>query len=368
MSIRNNLDDIVNIDIEISTPASNDESFSNILLVISEPDAASDSCTVMSGVTVISEARELMDYGYTSEHPAYIAAMVAFSQTPTPAEIYIVKRKKAESSEEYEKITDTLDRASEEGSWYGITLESTFNNKITIEEVIKWSESNMKLFGFTIVNFDDIPSTTNYFRSYGVYGGDVPNVEEQPIENQYVALALMAKCFGYQSGSEAWGLKPLTGVSPSKLSSTMKKKLEEANITYFTTFAGKNITNSQGGKVIGNEWIDTIRFRDWLKNDMQIRVFNLLTLNTKVPFDDGGITGVQSAMEESLQEGQRAGGIALTEYDDEDNEVPGYTTSVPTSLSLTDTQKASRKLPNCKFSARLAGAIQAADICGNLRY
>lgn len=32
--------------------------------------------------------------------------------------------------------------------------------------------------------------------------------------------------------------------------------------------ASKNIT--QGGKTGGGEWIDVIRFRDWLQNDMEV--------------------------------------------------------------------------------------------------
>ena len=369
VAIRNNLDEIVNIDVEISTPASSDESFSNILIVISGPDATEGDFDKMSGVTAISEAKELTDYGYTTKHPAYIAATVAFAQSPSPDKVYLVKRQEntGEGSEEYEALADTLNRAVEDGDWYGFALESTFSTKTDIEEAIKWTESNAKLFGFTITDVGNIPSITNYFRSYGMYAGNVPNVKELPEENNYAALGLMAKCFGYQPGSESWALKVLAAISPSKLSTQLKNQLKEANITYFTTFAGKNITNEEGGKVLGDEWVDVIRFRDWLKNDMQVRVFNFLTANAKVPFTDGGITGVQSAMEESLSEGQRAGGIAPTEFDADNNEIPGYTTSVPASLDLSDTQKASRKLPNCKFSARMAGAIQAVDIRGNLK-
>ena len=63
---------------------------------------------------------------------------------------------------------------------------------------------------------------------------------------------------------------PLATVSPAKLTSTFIKKLEAANFNYVITVASKNIT--QGGKTGGGEWIDVIRFRDWLQNDMQVRV------------------------------------------------------------------------------------------------
>lgn len=364
MSIKNNLDDIVNIGIEIGTPASGAESFSNALIVVSGPQNAVEK--KMSGAAVISAANELSEYGYDSEEPAYIAASVAFAQNPAPTELYVIVRNM--TGDVHEPLADTLNRALDKSGWYGIVLEDTFSSVDEIESVMKWAEANNKLFGFTITDINDIPKATNYFRGYGMYAGGVPDVEEQPKENMYAALALMVKCFGYTPGSETWALKTLSAISPSRLTASEKNTLEAANITYFTTYAGKNITNADGGKVLGNEWIDTIRFRDWLKNDMQLRILNLLVLNPKLPFTDGGITAVQAMMEESLKSGQDAGGIAQTEYDDEDNEIPGYATYVPKSLSLTDTQKASRKLPNCTFSARLAGAIQAVTISGNLKY
>lgn len=363
-SIRNNLNEIVKVDIEIGTPASSEESFSSILLIVSEADAG--EAIRVSKVTTISGAKELEDYGYTTEHPAYVAANVAFSQSPSPTELYLIQRQKEE--EEYESLETTLNRALEYGGWYGIALESTFSSKEEINAVIKWTEANKKLFGFTITDIADMPDTTNVFRSYGVYGGGVPDVEKQPEENKYLALAQMAKCFGYDSGSETWGLKALSLVSPCKLSTQLKRTLEAANIAYFTTYASKNIINSEGGKVLGNEWIDTIRFRDWLQNEIQERIFNLLVLNQKLPFTDEGITAVQGKIEEALQKGQDIGGIAPTEYDADDNEIPGFTTTVPKSATLTDSEKASRKLTGCKFSARLAGAIQAVEVFGSLKY
>lgn len=372
MAIRNNLDDIVNVDIEIATPGSSDESFSNILMIVEAPDDAANATeSIGTNVIAISQASELVDYGFSTEHQAYTMANVAFSQSPEPDTIYVIARQSTENEDgetEYESISTTLDRALEAGGWYGIALSKTFNDKATLEETVKWTESNKKLFGFTFTE-DELPvDTTNYFRSFAAYGGGVPDVDEQPVENNYITLAMMAKCFGYDPGSETWALKALSVISPCKLSTTMKKYCDDNNITYFTTYAKKNITSSIGGKVLGNEWVDTIRFRDWLQNDMQERVFNLLVLNQKVPYTDEGITAVEGKMEESLKAGQDVGGIAPTEYDDDDNEIPGYTITVPSSSDLTDTQKASRKLEGCKFTAKLAGAIQAVDISGSLVY
>ena len=57
----NPLDDLVRCDIEISSPASSDETFDSILLVVAPPteENTSKDRKVMRGVTAISQADEL---------------------------------------------------------------------------------------------------------------------------------------------------------------------------------------------------------------------------------------------------------------------------------------------------------------------
>ncbi len=154
MAIKNNLDEIVNVDIEIATPGSSDESFSNILMVVEAPDKAADiEGGIGTKVIGISQAAELTDYGFSTEHQAYIMATVAYSQSPEPGTIYVIVRQTANDDDDenviYEKMNEVLDRAKEAGGWYGIALSKTFLNATDIEETIKWTESNKKLFGFT---------------------------------------------------------------------------------------------------------------------------------------------------------------------------------------------------------------------------
>lgn len=196
MAIRNNLDDIVNVDIEISTPGSSDESFNNVLLVVEGPVVGKKSTdNIGTKVISVAQAGELADYGFSTESQAYIMANVAFSQSPKPSLVYVIARQVVSDESDpvtYEKISVTLDRAKEAGGWYGIALSKAFLNKADIEETIKWTEANKKIFGFTFVEQTLPVSTTNYFRSFAVYGGGVPDVEETPDENYYISLAMMS--------------------------------------------------------------------------------------------------------------------------------------------------------------------------------
>lgn len=367
--MRNNpLDDIVKCDIEISSPGSSDATFDSILLVV--PGPAAPGTQEISGTTVISKADELLDYGFTTESPAYLAATVAFSQSPSPDELYFIVRTKTSEDENatYEGIATVLSRANAEVSFYGIHLTS-FKDADDITAAISWTEANEKIFGFEYTDIEDCPvKNFSCYRSFGVFSGlaDGYAESEQPVENQYAALAIMAKCFGYDPGTETWNLKELATIVPSKLSTNQKKTLEDSSINRFLRYAGCNCFI--GGNMLSGEWIDVIRFRDWLKNELQIRVFNALKVNKKVPFTDGGIGLIEGTMDATLKDGQDIGGIAPTEYDDDDNAIYGYTVTVPKASDLTEEERKSRKLTGCKWSARLAGAIHAVEISGNLTF
>jgi hypothetical protein len=179
-------------------------------------------------------------------------------------------------------------------------------------------------------------------------------------------VAAVAKGLSYPSGSETWAFKRLAAVYPSEISSTLSKVLAEGHSNYFTQIAGRNIT--MNGQVRGGEWIDIIRGRDWLQNDMQLRIFNLLLMNPKIPYTNSGIALVQNEMIASLKSARDRGIVAEDEFNEDGELVPGFTTWVPNSLSIPASQKAARNLEGCGFNARLAGAIHAARVNGVLTY
>ncbi len=176
----------------------------------------------------------------------------------------------------------------------------------------------------------------------------------------------MAKCFGYDPGTETWAMKELATIIPSALDTAQKIELEEKYISRFLRYGGCNVTI--GGAMLAGEWIDVIRFRDWLKNEMQIRVFNAIKVNRKVPFTDAGITMIEGQMIAALEKGQELGGINDTEYDEDGKELPGYTVTVPRASDLTEAERKSRRLTGCKYTARLSGAIHAVEIEGFLTF
>ena len=355
----NNLNDIVRVNVNIQAPAIDSASFDHLLIIGPAPLVTPDR--PLPDVGVYSDLSELVAAGYVAvgdnADPVGIAARIAFSQNPRPARIFVAPIQGS--------ITETLDIAVEQSGWYVICPAGIAESEF--ESIAEWTEAHTKQFAYTFLSDTD-PVSDIFFRSHGwcglVHDDDTPATTE--IANHYVHVAAVAKCLAFPSGSETWNLQTVAAIFPSHLSSTLRLQFEDNNSNFTSRNAGRNVTRN--GVTRGGEWIDVIRGRDWLENDMQLRLFNLLLMNPKIPFTDPGIALVQNEMIASLKSATERGIVAVDEYDEDGILIPGFVTSVPLSASITATQKASRILSDCTFHARLAGAIHAVRVDGTLTY
>ena len=310
-----------------------------------------------------------VSYGLTVSYPDQ-ANLRVVAENEMPVALEPIDK----PDEALEIPSETAARALRTSGWY-VLCTAGIDSK-HYEDIASYIETTEKMFLYTELGFfgagkdgDNQTSVGNvYLRTGGIYGRVTTDQADEkiPEANLYMNVAMAAVWLHHEPGSETTAFKRMSAVYPSDLNSSEMKALEEAHLNYFIEMGGKNIT--MNGQVVGNEWCDIIRFRDWLKDDMQTRVVNLFVTEPKVPYTDSGIAKVENQMRASLARGQEMGGIAEEEFDEDGNTIPGFTTSVPRSSKLTASEKASRKLKNCKFTARLAGAIHHAAISGTLTY
>lgn len=382
----NNLSRIADITIELQSVVSSGANFDTILIV--GPGPKEPGKTPPPDVGVYYGLDEVNEVGWVSEgadaDPVGTAARVAFSQTTKPYQIFIAVQQPASAAEEadtgeeaggtegnpvapvdptaLESPNLTLSRAEEaETGWY-VALAAGIPES-DLEIMAEWTESREKMFGYAYADPNNNPVSSIYYRSFGVCYGENPKTIPA---DRCMHVAVAVRFLSYPTGSETWVNKSLAAVNISKFTSTVINALEKDPASYYIKIGNTGLV--QGGKVRAGEWIDVIRFRDWLKNDMQLRIINTIVKNSKIPYTDKGIGIIHNQMIASLKEGVRRGGISEDAYDEEDNRIPGYITSVPLAANLTDEQKASRKLIGCKFSAILAGAIHVVKVNGALVY
>lgn len=258
---------------------------------------------------------------------------------------------------------------AETNDWYGVIMASRV--QADIMAAAAWVEANEKLQGTSSANpLDYDPANTTgllyqlfqnqYFRTYAFY--------HQLAATQYPDAAIMAKMFTFYPGSETWSLKRLGGIAFDTLSAGQSLAVRNKNGNTFEQF--RNFALTRDGKVAAGEWIDVIRFRDWLAEQIKVNVVSsMINADGKVPYTDAGIRIIVAAMRQALDLGVARGGIAPEEVDpDDDRVIPSYTISVPASANIAFNDKANRVLNDVKFTARLAGAIHVVNIKGSLTY
>lgn len=367
-----NYDLIATVNIDITTPIVDDTSFDNLLIVGPLPKVTPATAPALVGVYTSLDAVVEAGWAITGDDadPVGLAAQVAFSQSPTPAKIYIAPIQ-VDEDEEPETAVATIQRAVATAGWYAVCTAGVDDSQY--ESIAAYIETQEKMFLYTELGYfgeeKNTPATADtYFRTAGIIGVESSDKTADSVTpaNKYLCVGFAAKWLNYESGTETAAYKQLAAVQPSTLTATEITDITEDHLNYFVTVGSKNIT--AGGVTRAGEWMDVIRFRDWLKNDMQVRVTNLFVTNSKIPFTDAGIALIQNQMLASLKAGQDVGGIAEEEFDEDGNSIPGYTTNVPNAASLSASEKASRKLSGLTFKARLSGAIHVADLNGSLTY
>ncbi|WP_066733544.1 DUF3383 family protein [Cupriavidus sp. D384] len=271
-----------------------------------------------------------------------------------------------------ELVTWALSECKREAdSWYGICIAS--RAEADILAAAEWAESNGKLFGAALASrgtldastYEDLASrlaAKQYFRTHIWYHARAAE--------EWLEAAVSANRFTFYPGSETWADVKLAGITTDNLTEGESSGAQFKNVNTFEPF--RNFAITQGGKVASGEWIDVIRFRDWLAEAIKVNVMsalvNLRNRQGKVPFTDSGIEVITTAMRQALDLGVTRGGIAPAEVDEDGRTIPSYTIVAPRAASVPFNDKASRMLYDVGFTARLAGAIHAVNIKGNLTY
>lgn len=156
-------------------------------------------------------------------------------------------------------------------------------------------------------------------------------------------------------GSETWANKTIAAVTVDKWTDGQQGVLTGKNANFYIQIAGINVT--QLGKTVGGEYIDIIRFIDWVVARMQETIFGDIARLDKIPFTDGGIAIIETDMRAVLEAGVRAGGIASSQ---------DYTITVPKAKNISANDKAARRLTGMKFSFVAAGAVHSVAIQGTV--
>lgn len=251
--------------------------------------------------------------------------------------------------------TDLAAIVLERSDWYGLLTH--FNSKAFIEGAALWVEANKRLY---------LASTCDSaIRNTVSSGTDDVGESLKALSYKKTALVdgvssedfgdagIMGLCFTYTPGEETWKFKTLTGVPVASYTSTQRANLRAKNVNFYETTAGVNMFEE--GYASSGDYIDLVRYLDFLEARIQERVFSKLSTAKKVPFNDDGIAIVSTEVKGQLQSDENREAIN-----------PGWSVAVPKLSSVALADKSTRTLRDVTFSAVYAGAIHSVRIDGTV--
>ncbi|MDB5849792.1 MAG: hypothetical protein JWP29_3544 [Rhodoferax sp.] len=255
---------------------------------------------------------------------------------------------------------------SANNGWYGLVVPD--RTQATVLAVAAWAEAAKKLFVTSVADINAANSGSITDTGYLLKNGQFFRTAwwYHPLAvSDFPEAAIMSKSFTKYPGQETWANQELAAINADVLAEGTALNVFNKNGNTFESF--RNVAITQNGRVAGGEWIDVIRFRDWLEEEIKVRVFGLMVDN-RIPYDDVGIRMVGAMVRGALDQGVARGGIAPEELDSSNRIIRSYTLSLPLSADVSFNDKANRVLNDISFTARLAGAIHAANISGTLSY
>lgn len=166
----------------------------------------------------------------------------------------------------------------------------------------------------------------------------------------------------YQAGSITWKFTQIKGVPAAadpvtgiRLSDNKQGFIEDRNGGWMGV--EKKIPFYHEGKTVGGEWIDIIRGSDWLRDQHEIELLNLLLSQRGGKISYASPNKILNTVDAV---NQRAVDIGFLD---------GYTpATVPDYLTLSFADKASRVLKDVNWTGFIAGAVHNIVTNGNLTY
>lgn len=353
------LSQIITVNITRNTSAAERASFGIPLFV---------TATVPAGFT--ERAREytslegLTDDGFATTDNAYLAAQSFFAQDPNVSKI-IIGRKDVGDSDWVEALTAI---GEENDDWYFVTTET--RTKADVLAIAAYVEALNKMYAVCTDEAASIDTTYvagsatdtagsladgNYTRTFHLWHHEAAT--------DFHECAFVGYNAPFVAGSVTWANLQLNGVPAAqnsdgnRLTDTQITNIKARESSYVLTIAGLTLT--LGGKVASGEWIDIIRGKDALEEELGKSLLDLLVNQQggKLPYTDAGLNAVRGKMVNVLED-----------FVDSNYIQPNYTITIPKAKDISVTDKTNRVLNSVSFEAFLVGAIHTVSLSGNLAY
>ncbi|WP_429498955.1 DUF3383 domain-containing protein [Robbsia andropogonis] len=260
--------------------------------------------------------------------------------------------------------------------WYGVGLAPTGlqNSDILAAAAYIEAAGTSRILAITTQDTATLDSTsTTDIASLLQAAGYARTFVQFSQYSPYAAMSALGRAFTVDfTGSNTtitlkFKLEP--GITAETLTTSQADALKAKNCNVFANYQNGTAI-LQEGTMANGDFFDERHGLDWLQNDVQTEVFNLLYDQPKLPQTDQGVATIQNTIEAQLSQGVTNGLIAAGVWNGPplgniatgDTLSKGYYTYAPLVSAQTAADRSARKAPTIQAAIKLAGAIHFADV------
>jgi hypothetical protein len=288
------------------------------------------------------------DFG--AESKEYKIAAKIFSHTPSPQMIAIYSIVYNEETGEPKDLVTALNTLIEtNNNWYFLTC--TNNSNDIVQELAKWTDTQMKVFFVTTQNLG-LPALMENENTAVYYHDD---------EEDFIAEGLVAIGAVNDPGSITFKFKTVSGSKAANINITELNQLHKDNGNSYIRKMG--VLQTTEGKMTNGEYIDIVMGVHWLQSKMEEELMYLAVNNKKIPYSNEGISMIVGVITSVLQRGADMGIILKDE-----NDKAVYDIKVLKREEVPQNDVANRVYKGITWNAKLEGAIHLSNINGTVVY
>ncbi|HIF3432700.1 TPA: DUF3383 family protein [Salmonella enterica] len=371
------LNRVTNVTVTLSARAAQGRNFGSMLIL-----GNSTVIPITERLRLYSDPADIGDdFGVDSEE--YKAAVVWFSQSPRPTQLYVGRWIDSLTSAESgptETLLQAVNALLDYNSWYGLHLAvpvadypddadlisvSSAIESATVSRILAITSSEADILSSAVeTDLATKLKAAKYSRTYIQYSSTSP----------YAALSAFGRAFTVNfTGSNTTitlKFKQLRGITYETIGTSQANALEAKNCNVYVYYENDTAILEQGVMCNG-DFFDERHGLDWLQNAVQTADYNTLyTSTTKIPQTDAGTTTRIANIEKVLDVADKSGlfapgiwtGGPMGQLGTGDTLTKGYYTWADTVDNQLQTDREARKGVPIQVAAKLAGAVHYGDV------
>ncbi|EAA7701992.1 DUF3383 domain-containing protein [Salmonella enterica subsp. enterica serovar Cerro] len=371
------LNRVTNVTVTLSARAAQGRNFGSMLIL-----GNSTVIPITERLRLYSDPADIGDdFGVDSEE--YKAAVVWFSQSPRPTQLYVGRWIDSLTSAESgptETLLQAVNALLDYNSWYGLHLAvpvadypddadlisvSSAIESATVSRILAITSSEADILSSAVeTDLATKLKAAKYSRTYIQYSSTSP----------YAALSAFGRAFTVNfTGSNTTitlKFKQLPGITYETIGTSQANALEAKNCNVYVYYENDTAILEQGVMCNG-DFFDERHGLDWLQNAVQTADYNTLyTSTTKIPQTDAGTTTRIANIEKVLDVADKSGlfapgiwtGGPMGQLGTGDTLTKGYYTWADTVDNQLQTDREARKGVPIQVAAKLTGAVHYGDV------